>query len=774
MYFLFVLSALLLTNAFAQTSNQICLASPTKPNIVNAKLTWVDNGNGTITIRATFAKTFVDNTYGTNAIGWPNGHKFNDLVGSDHVELSLLDKSGTKRMDFKVDYISQTNTAPSGYASLGVNGGDGKMILGNASDVVSATTSLDQNFNNFGYVLTTNSPATDANYTPNPQYPKWIYDVWYEVTVKSSAFPGGFGQPMIASVHASPSKTGNNSEDVIPVPCPCSLTCAITGDDICMQGSNGGSTVLSGPTGNFTYSWTGPNGFTASSQQITVSTTGAAGTGAPGVYTLTIKSADGCTSTCSKEVKINQCSITGNTTIPAGGSTSLTVSGATGSTFQWSGPNGFSATTATISNLTQPGLYSVKVTTASGCVSTCSATLTNGNGNQICLASPTKPNIVNAKLTWVDNGNGTITIRATFAKTFVDNTYGTNAIGWPNGHKFNDLVGSDHVELSLLDKSGTKRMDFKVDYISQTNTAPSGYASLGVNGGDGKMILGNASDVVSATTSLDQNFNNFGYVLTTNSPATDANYTPNPQYPKWIYDVWYEVTVKSSAFPGGFGQPMIASVHASPSKTGNNSEDVIPVPCVCDITGGPICKPTSNATSTVISGPSGVGYTYSWTGPNGFTATTQQITVTSETGTATIGGPGVYTLTVKTADGTVSTCSKEIIVDPNCTSTPSKRTGSEALFTEISSFNGNLTVSAMPNPFRDKVRFVIRSKVSGQGVLEVFNIVGVKLKTVYQGYIQAGREQVVEYTPNSAVNANLVYRLQVGSEQVTGKLISAH
>ena len=46
-------------------------------------------------------------------------------------------------------------------------------------------------------MLTTNSPATDANYTPNPTYPNWIYDVWYEVTVDLDAFPAGFGYPNI-------------------------------------------------------------------------------------------------------------------------------------------------------------------------------------------------------------------------------------------------------------------------------------------------------------------------------------------------------------------------------------------------------------------------------------------------------------------------------------------------------------------------------------------------------------------------------------------------
>jgi hypothetical protein len=76
------------------------------------------------------------------------------------------------------------------------------------------------------------------------------------------------------------------------------------------------------------------------------------------------------------------------------------------------------------------------------------------------------------------------------------------------------------------------------------------------------------------------NFNNYGYVLTQNSPATDASYTVNPAYPNWIWDVWYEVTVKPSAFgTAGFGYPRLTDMHASPSKTGSHSEPLTVSEC---------------------------------------------------------------------------------------------------------------------------------------------------------------------------------------------------
>src|ERR1043166_48778 len=197
-------------------TKDICYERCTGDSRVGAIQTVTDNGS-TVTIRTTFAKTFVDNTYGTNAIGWPNGHKFSDLTGSDQLTLALYDNDNVKKMEFRIDYLSSSSAAPSGYKSLGVTGGDGKMLLGNASDVTNAVTSLDYNFNTLGYVLTSNSPATNSSYAPNPTYPNWIYDVWYEVTVNKSAFgAAGFGYPQIVSIHASPSKTGNNTECVHP------------------------------------------------------------------------------------------------------------------------------------------------------------------------------------------------------------------------------------------------------------------------------------------------------------------------------------------------------------------------------------------------------------------------------------------------------------------------------------------------------------------------------------------------------------------------------
>ncbi|HYQ15575.1 MAG TPA: hypothetical protein VEQ58_07455 [Polyangiaceae bacterium] len=225
--------------------------TPDDPTGVIEQVIETIGGKTYLHLRVTFDPRFVDNTYGENASsGWlnrqkagpmggmPNGkmggkagpmggmggmaaHTFNDLVGSDHVELVLVDSKGNTVLDFDVDYVSEDANAPCGYGTLGVKGGEGKMIKGDAAAVVAVATSIDRNLNGCGYCLTTDSPATDDNFAIDPSAPNWDYRVIYEVWVDFSYFKGlGFGGAYIPTVHASPSMASTNTVEVEPNPCP--------------------------------------------------------------------------------------------------------------------------------------------------------------------------------------------------------------------------------------------------------------------------------------------------------------------------------------------------------------------------------------------------------------------------------------------------------------------------------------------------------------------------------------------------------------------------
>jgi hypothetical protein len=180
--------------------------------------------------RITFDPSFVDNTYGTSAIGWGSkGHTWKDLLGSDHAELELFDNTHTMVMQMKLDYIDVDTSETCGYASLGVSGGDGKMLVGSSKWVLGSTSSLARNLEGCGYCQNAacggdcrvNSPSTDEKWTSNPAAPYWDYRVRYETWIDAAAFgSSGFGGVNISYVHASPSKESTNTITVIPGPCP--------------------------------------------------------------------------------------------------------------------------------------------------------------------------------------------------------------------------------------------------------------------------------------------------------------------------------------------------------------------------------------------------------------------------------------------------------------------------------------------------------------------------------------------------------------------------
>ena len=203
------------------------------------------DGEEYVHIRVTFNPAFADTVYGDCAsqTGWTGkGHTFRDLLGSDHVELMLFDCSDELTMQMKVDFIQDQALSACGYASAGVDGGDGKMIVGDPSYVLAASSSLDRNMNGCGYCDDEVSPCTDIFYGSDPEAPNWDFRVSYEVWVAAEAFGSvGFCRAHMESVHASPSKTGENRIDVIPDDCG---TGGAGGG-----GSGGGGGVSSCPTG---------------------------------------------------------------------------------------------------------------------------------------------------------------------------------------------------------------------------------------------------------------------------------------------------------------------------------------------------------------------------------------------------------------------------------------------------------------------------------------------------------------------------------------------
>ena len=83
------------------------------------------------------------------------------------------------------------------------------------------------------------------------------------------------------------------------------------------------------------------------------------------------------------------------------------------------------------------------------------------------------------------------------------------------------------------------------------------------------------------------------------------------------------------------------------------------------------------------------------------------------------------------------------------------------------------TVKAYPNPFSDRINFVVTTPVGGKGNLEVYNIMGQRVKTVYQGYISAGTQNFQLSLPTQQI-ANLIYVLRIGDKRISGKILQVN
>lgn len=211
-------------------------ATPEDPSVVIEQVIEELDGVEYVHLRITFDPSFVDNTYGAGACcGWAEskkgGHTFDkDLIHSDHTELLLTDGGGETVMHFKLDLITLDPSAACGYATQGVLGGEGEVLVGDAAHVLAVATSIDRNINGCGYCesdacapsgdCTIDSPATDESYTPNSATPNWDYRAVYEVWISMEAFgDAGFGQGYVTYTHASPSK-GEGTIEVEATPCP--------------------------------------------------------------------------------------------------------------------------------------------------------------------------------------------------------------------------------------------------------------------------------------------------------------------------------------------------------------------------------------------------------------------------------------------------------------------------------------------------------------------------------------------------------------------------
>ncbi len=181
-----------------------------------------------------------------------------------------------------------------------------------------------------------------------------------------------------------------------------------------------------------------------------------------------------------------------------------------------------------------------------------------------------------------------------------------------------------------------------------------------------------------------------------------------------------------------------------------NTQPATPSFTVC------LVQPTlcANTGSVTINASGGSGLQYSinngtnWSSGNVF---------------SNLGSGSVSGIKVKNDAGCISDAA-------NCDAPSSCQTIAKSSITPENITESQTTVKAYPNPFSDRVKFVITSPVSGKGNLEVYNMMGQRVRSVYNGFISAGTQTFELSLPTQQI-ANLVYVLRIGDKKISGKLL---
>ncbi|HEU5166232.1 MAG TPA: gliding motility-associated C-terminal domain-containing protein [Chitinophagaceae bacterium] len=372
--------------------------------------------------------------------------------------------------------------------------------------------------------------------------------------------------------------------------------------------------LMAGTIAGATYSWTGPNGFTSSLQNPTITN---AGTNASGSYSVTA-TVNGCTGAIgTSSVIVNQVplapSVSSNGPLCAGSTLNLTASAIAGASYSWSGPNGFTSSlqNPVINNVTaaNAGSYAVTVTVAQ-CTSASAITSVVINSIPLTPVVSASPVCVGMNLNLT-------------ASLIPGSIY-----SWTGPNGFTSSLQNPTINNAALVNAGTYNVTVNA------NGCTSASASVAAI-----VYLVPPAPIVSANSSL---CSGSSINLTANTIA-GASYSwtgPNG----FTSSLQNPVINNATAVNAGTYAATI-SVGQCTSSSAITSVIINPIPATPVVSTSPVCEGTNlNLTASLIPGAS-----YSWTGPNNFSSSNQN-PVIANAGSA---NAGTYRVTVS-ANGCTS------------------------------------------------------------------------------------------------------------------------
>ncbi len=375
-----------------------------------------------------------------------------------------------------------------------------------------------------------------------------------------------------------------------------------------------GATLNLSVNAGTSWSWTGPGGYSSSVQNPNISS---ATPTATGTYSVTVTDANGCTGATTVNALVNPLptpTIGSNSPICVNQNLNLTSGGGTG--YSWSGPNLYSSTqqNPTISGVTvaATGVYTVTVTDANSCVNSTTVSVTinplpvvTATGATVCV-------------------NATINLGSSGGVTY----------SWSGPGPYS----SNQQNPSITNATSAMSGNYVVTATDANNCSSSNTAQVTVN--PLLVIVANNNGPICAGATLN---------LTSSSGVSWTWSGPNG------FSAFSQNGTLTNAQPNLSGTYTVDALDANGcpgSATTNVIVNPLPVPIASN--NGPVC----NGTTLTFTGSGGPGY--SWAGPNGFSSTAQNPSISPVTLAAT----GTYTLTVLDGNNCVASTTTSALINP--------------------------------------------------------------------------------------------------------------
>jgi len=381
-----------------------------------------------------------------------------------------------------------------------------------------------------------------------------------------------------------------------------------------------GSTLTLSASGGSTYNWSGPNGFTSTQQNPSISS---ASTAASGTYYVTVTSSAGCSSTSSTTVTVNAAPASPtvsatNTTICNGQSTTINASGSGASYFQVynASTNGtLLGTTPLTVSPTATTTYYVQAVSSSGCVNL---------GGRVLITITVNPNPTPS----ISSNSPLCT-----GNTLQLNASGGSSYQWSGVGGFTSTQQNPTIANAQLSNQGTY-------YV--TVTASNGCTAV-------------ASTDVYISSSFNSTITPAGPFCSNGNPVTLTAATPGGTWSgNGITDANLGVFNPTNAGPGT--HTITYTISGSCGSTSTTNITVYQSPTAVASSNSPICEgQTLNLNSNSVSNAS-----YAWNGPNSFSSTQQNPSLTN----TTTNNSGNYTLTITDANQCTAVSSINVTINP--------------------------------------------------------------------------------------------------------------